>query len=151
MHNSDLVNKYGNFINRTLNFKGLEEIKPGKIEKEIDEKISKTYNEVSKYLENLEFRKAIEEIIDLVEFGNKYYDDEKPWILFKEDINKFNNIIYNCATIIANLANLFEPIMPISSEKIKNYLNINESGWEKIVIKEKIQLKNITPLFERLK
>ena len=151
MHNSDLVNKYGNFINRTLNFKGLEEIKPGKIEKEIDEKISKTYNEVSKYLENLEFRKAIEEIIDLVEFGNKYYDDEKPWILYKEDINKFNNIIYNCATIIANLANLFEPIMPISSEKIKNYLNINESGWEKIVIKEKIQLKNITPLFERLK
>ena len=151
VHNSDLVNKYGNFINRTLNFKGLEEIKPGKIEKEIDEKISKTYNEVSKYLENLEFRKAIEEIIDLVEFGNKYYDDEKPWILFKEDINKFNNIIYNCATIIANLANLFEPIMPISSEKIKNYLNINESGWEKIVIKEKIQLKNITPLFERLK
>ena len=151
VHNSDLVNKYGNFINRTLNFKGLEEIKPGKIEKEIDEKISKTYNEVSKYLENLEFRKAIEEIIDLVEFGNKYYDDEKPWILYKEDINKFNNIIYNCATIIANLANLFEPIMPISSEKIKNYLNINESGWEKIVIKEKIQLKNITPLFERLK
>lgn len=151
VHNSDLVNKYGNFINRTLKFKGLEQIEVRELDKEIEEKIEQTYTNVSKAIENLEFRKATEEIINLVEFGNKYYDDKKPWVLYKENIEEFNNVIYNCANIIANLANLFEPIMPETSNKIKEYLNIDRNKWEKIIIKETIKLENINPLFERIK
>lgn len=151
VHNSDLVNKYGNFINRTLNFKGLKKIETGEIDREVEEKIFQTYINVSKDIENLEFRKSIEEIIDLVEYGNKYYDDKKPWVLYKENIKEFNNVMYNCANIIANLANLFEPIMPKTSNKIKEYLNIDITKWEKIIIKDTIELNNIHPLFERIK
>ena len=151
VHNADLVNKYGNFINRTLKFKGIDCIKVAEIDKTIDDKISQTYKNVSENIEKLEFRKAIEEIINLAEFGNKYYDNEKPWVLYKEDINKFNNVMYNCTNIIANLANLFEPVMPENSRKIKEYLNIDISRWEKITIKEDIKLENINPLFERIK
>lgn len=151
IHNSDLVNKYGNFINRTLKFKGLEKIEVGEIDKEIEEKISQTYINVSKDIENLEFRKSIEEIINLVEYGNKYYDDKKPWILYKENIREFNNVMYNCVNIIANLANLFEPIMPETSNKIKQYLNIDMRKWEKITIEETVKLNDINPLFERIK
>lgn len=149
--NSDLVNKYGNFINRTLKFKGLEKIEVGEIDKEIEEKISQTYINVSKDIENLEFRKSIEEIINLVEYGNKYYDDKKPCILYKENIREFNNVMYNCVNIIANLANLFEPIMPETSNKIKQYLNIDMRKWEKITIEETVKLNDINPLFERIK
>ncbi len=151
VHNSDLVNKYGNFINRTLKFKGLEEIKVGNIDKEIDEKIADTYKKVSEDIENLEFRKGIEEIIDLAQYGNKYYDDKKPWILYKENMQEFNDVMYNCANIIANLANLFEPVMPETSKKIKEYLDIDISKWEKITIDKDISLKDINPLFERIK
>ena len=42
----------------------------------------------------------------LVEIGNKYYDENEPWIARKNDIEKFNDIIYTCACIIANLSNL---------------------------------------------
>ena len=59
--------------------------------------------------------------------------------------------MYNCANIIANLANLFEPVMPDKSNKIKEYLNIDLSKWEKIIINENIKLNKIEPLFERLK
>lgn len=151
VHNSDLVNKYGNFINRTLNFKGLEKIEVGEIDKEVEEKIAQTYQNVSNDIENLEFRKSIEDIMSLVEYGNKYYDDKKPWVLYKENIEEFNNVMYNCVNIIANLANLFEPVMPDTSKKIKEYLNIDISKWEKIVIKDTVELSNISPLFERIK
>lgn len=150
IHNSDLVNKFGNFINRTLKFKGLEEIKCAKIDEEISSKIEECYKNVSEYIETLEFRKAIEEIMNLVEYGNKYYDDKKPWILFKENIEEFNNVIYNCANIIANLANLFEPVMPDTCAKIKGYLNINQTNWEKIIINENIKLGEIMTIFERI-
>ena len=40
--------------------------------------------------------------------GNKYYDERKPWIQKRENIEEFNNTIYTCTNIIANLSNLIE-------------------------------------------
>ena len=151
VHNSDLVNKFGNFVNRTLKFKGLEKIEV----KELDDKIRKivleTYENVSKNIEKLEFRNAIEEIMKLVEFGNKYYDETKPWVLYKENLDEFNKVIYNCTYIIANLANLFEPVMPEASTKVAKYINKDISKWGEVEIKEEIKLDNLEPLFERIK
>ena len=86
----------------------------------------------------------------LVEEANKYYDSSEPWIAKKEDINKFNNIIYTCSTIIANLSNLFEPIMPVACEKIRKYLQIEKASWDYIEAKQGLQLENIEPLFTRI-
>ena len=151
VHNTDLVNKYGNFVNRTLKFKGLEKIKIDKVEESIKNKVEQTYKMVSEYISKLEFKNAIQEIINLIEFGNKYYDDEKPWILYKENIDEFNKVIYNCTYIIANLANLFEPVMPDSSKILSKYLNIDINEWKPIEIQKEIVLDNILPLFERIK
>ena len=151
VHNTDLVNKYGNFVNRTLKFKGLEKIEVCALEEEIKNQVEETYNTVSKYIEKLEFRNAIQEIISLIEFGNKYYDDKKPWVLHKDNIEEFNKVIYNCAYIIANLANLFEPIMPDSSEILSKYLNVDITKWKPVEVQNEIVLDNILPLFERIK
>ena len=151
VHNTDLVNKYGNFVNRTLKFKGLEKIKIDALEEKIKNKVEKTYNTVSDYIEKLEFRNAIQEILNLIEFGNKYYDDKMPWILYKNNIEEFNKVIYNCTYIIANLANLLEPIMPDSSKTLSRYLDIDITKWEPVEIQKEIVLDNILPLFERIK
>ena len=151
VHNSDLVNKFGNFVNRTLNFKGLESIVPAKMNEEISKVISEKYIIISKYIEKLEFRKACAEIIDLVEIGNKYYDKRKPWIEYKENIEEFNNTIYTCINIIANLINMLEPLIPNKTEKLREYLNIYNPTFKKVILKDKIILKNIDLLFERIK
>ena len=151
VHNSDLVNKFGNFINRTLKFKGLEKIELSELDEQVANKINETYKNVSTHIENLEFKKAIEEIMSLVEFGNKYYDDTKPWILANENEEEFKKVIYNCTVIIANLANLFEPVMPEISKKLKGYLNIDIDKWGTIKIDKEILLDDIEPLFERIK
>ena len=117
----------------------------------IKNKVEKTYSTVSDYIEKLEFRNAIQEILNLIEFGNKYYDDEKPWILYKENTEKFNKVIYNCTYIIANLSNLLEPVMPNSSEILSKYLNIDITKWKPVEIQKEIILDNILPLFERIK
>lgn len=150
VHNSDIVNKFGNFVNRTLKFKGLAEIPTGVMDKKIIDEIDKTYKEVSEYIEKLEFKKACNKIVDLVEIGNKYYDERKPWIQKKENIEEFNNTIYTCANIIANLSNLLEPIMPQTSNKLRQYLKIKEPSWKQLQITEKISLENIEILFEKI-
>ena len=151
VHNTEILNKFGNLVNRTLNFKDLEEIPEGKVDSKIENLIKETYKKVGENIENLEFKAAVQNIMDLVEVGNKYYDTSKPWVAKKENIEEFNNIIYTCSVIIANLSNLFEPIMPTASQKIREYLNIQTKSWEYITIPAGLKLDKIEPLFERMK
>ena len=149
-HNGEILNKFGNLVNRTLRFKGLEEIPNGILNENIKLEIEKTYSEVAELIEKLEFREAVKRIMQLVETGNKYYDDEQPWIAKKEDIEKFNDIIYTCSVIIANLSNLFEIVMPTACAKIRNYLNLEEPKWQFITVEKGLKLNNIEPLFTRI-
>ena len=149
-HNSELVNKFGNLVNRTMKFKGLEEIPEGKLDEEIKQKIIETYSKVGELIENIEFREAISEIINLVETANKYYDERKPWVQKKEDIEGFNDTIFTCTTIIANLSNLFEPFIPFACEKLRKYFDIEKPTWEYRDINAGIKLDNIEPLFGRM-
>lgn len=150
-HN-EVVNKFGNLVNRTLKYKGLTEIPVGKVDEEIKKAISDCYTSVSREIENIEFKKAGNLVMDLIELGNKYFDDRKPWVQIKEDMNGFNDTIYTCAYLIANLSNLVEPFMPNSANAIRTYLGIsNELKWEEITsFNTKIDIEKIQPLFIRI-
>ena len=84
-HNSEILNKFGNLINRTLKFKGLEEIAKANLDKTVQDEVQKTYKEVQKDIEDLEFKSATDKVMQLVEFGNKYYDEKQPWVQKKEN------------------------------------------------------------------
>ncbi len=148
-HN-EINNKLGNFINRTLKFKGLTNIPNGKMDEDMKKLLEKTYKDISFYMEKMEFREVSNIIINILDRVNKYYDEETPWITFKEDINKFNDTIYTCSTIIANISNYIEPIMPTTAEKIRSYLNIDEPSWNYIEAKKDLSLPTIEALFTRL-
>ena len=148
-HNGEILNKFGNLVNRTLKFKGIDAIPNGNMNKDIKDSIIKTYEEVGSLVEALEFREASRKIMDLVELGNKYYDDNQPWVARKEDEAKFNDIIYTCSVIIANLSNLYEMIMPTACKNIRKYLNLGNPKWEYIEVEKGTKLDNIEPLFTR--
>ena len=84
--------------------------------------------------------------MQLVENGNKFYDEKEPWIAKKNNIDDFNNTIYTCSIIIANLSNLFEIVMPTACKKIRNYLKIEKPEWKFISIQSGLKLENIEPL-----
>ena len=150
IHNSEITNKYGNLANRTLKFKGLDEVPTGNMNTDIKEKIIEAYEKVSEYIEKIDFKKATSVIMELVEEGNKFYDESKPWEQKKNDIYGFNDTIYTCTNLIANLSNLFEPFMPNSSQNIRKYLEIENASWEYIEVKHGKKLIDIQPLFTKV-
>lgn len=148
-HN-EINNKLGNFINRTLKFKGLAFIPNGCVDKNIKELLTRTYDEIKYRMEKIEFKEATNIIMNILEVANKYYDESMPWQLYKEDINKFNDCIFTCSTIIANISNYIEFLMPQTAAKIRKYLNIDEPVFEYIEAKKDLKLENIEPLFNRI-
>ena len=150
-HNGEVLNKFGNLVNRTLRFKGITKIVKSEIDQNIKSKLEEIYDVVGDLIERLEFREALQKIMELVEMANKYYDEREPWKQIKEDENEFNKTMFTCVNIIANLSNLFEPIMPISCSKIREYLNLEKPEWKCIFIENDILTEGVEPLFERLK
>ncbi len=149
-HNNEVTNKYGNFVNRTLKFKGISEVPAGKLDENIEKMIDEAYIQIGSLIEKLEFKAASERAIKLIDDANKYYDEQKPWIEFKENIEAFNNTIFTCATLIVNIANIMEPFMPASSAKIRKIFGLEKAIWQKTFVTPGIKLDNIEVLFERL-
>lgn len=148
--NAEVVNKYGNLVNRTLKYKGLEEIPQGNMNLKIRKSIEKAYEDISNYYENLEFKKVILVIKELIEEGNKYYEEQQPWKQQNINIKDFEDTIYTCCNLIANVSKMLKPIMPKSSKKIQNILKITDLlEYEEVEVKQK--LINIKPLFDRIK
>ena len=153
IHNKFLVGVLGNFVNRNLSFikKKFDSIvKEGKIDSSIINLTKETYAKVGKLIEIGELRNAIEIVMDYVTSGNKYYDENEPWNLAKNDIDKFNDVTYTCVYMMANIANLIEPFMPKTSKKISDLLKTNNKTFEEVTISGDIVIGDLPLLFNRI-
>ena len=151
-NNSELVGAWGNFVNRTLAFsvKYLNsEISKTTADEEIRARVRNAFNSVGIKIEKGNFRDAIEEIFELIRFGNAYYDSKQPWKTRTEDIDDCRKTISDCVYLIANVAVLLYPFLPFSSEKIADWLDIDTDWQEKTVPSDKIS-KEISILFQRI-
>lgn len=153
MHNKFLVGILGNFVNRNLSFINKKfdgVIAEGKIDETIKEVTEKTYKNVGSLIEKGEFKMAITSILEYLNLGNKYYDEQQPWIQVKEDMEAFNNTTYTCVYMIANIANIIQPFMPDTARKIQEMLSLPELKWAATNISGDIKLENVQLLFERI-
>lgn len=151
-HNGELLGAYGNFVNRSLTFihKYWEGIVPQGVENaEINERLEALYVSVGKLIEKGAFKDAINEIFDFVRTANKFFDGEQPWITRETDEEACQNTLYQCVQIIANLAVLLHPFLPFSSEKVCNWLEINDT-WERKTVAAGYRLPEIEILFQRI-
>ena len=154
IHNKHIVGGFGNFANRNLAF--LEKKFEGKlpkinIDKDVEKYVVSTYNEIGKLFEAGELKTACTKLYDYIQFANKYYDTNTPWVYAKTDLDKFNKVTSNCLYLMANMANLYSPIMPYGCKKLKDILGVKENGWKPIVYDDKKVLKDIQVLYPRLK
>ncbi|MFZ0577178.1 MAG: methionine--tRNA ligase [Psychrobacillus psychrotolerans] len=151
-HNSELLGAYGNFVNRTLKFieKSFEGMLPdNKINLEIIEATNSLYNEVGRYIEEGHFKQALETLFGYIRKANKHFDDEKPWIQIKDDLDTCRETLATCVYIIGNASQLLSPFLPFSSEEVRSMLNIHKFEWTPIT-KFEGKLQHVEPLFERI-
>ena len=151
-HNGQLLGAYGNFVNRTLAFinKYCDSIVPkGTIDPAVEDAIDTAFSDTSDAIERGNFRDAIKHIFALVNFANKYYDENKPWVTRTENPEACNELLFNCVQIITNLAVLFAPFIPASSEKVSSWLKTDLS-WEKKEVAGAITIPAVEVLYQRI-
>lgn len=137
-NNSELVGIFGNFINRiaVLIHKYYDGIVPqGDVNAPELAEINKSAKEISGFLENYEFRNSLTALMNLARFGNQYLQAEEPWKTIKDNPEKAAHSLFVGAQIAVALAQLCEPFMPFSSEKLLNMFNVQKSNWNDVETK----------------
>jgi methionyl-tRNA synthetase len=136
-NNSELADILGNFINRTFIFgsKHFDEKVParGKLEKIDEEMLSLIADapiKIGKLIENYKIKDAVFEMMSLARSGNKYFNDSEPWVSVKENKDRTATTVNICLHAISTLAEVFSPVIPFSSKKIFNMLNIDLTDWK---------------------
>jgi methionyl-tRNA synthetase len=122
-YNSDLAGGIGNLLARTLALAIKPEFKSKKITKLVDAGMKKTKKDVEKYLEEFKFNEALKSVWDLIGFFDGYISKEKPW---EWGVNA-SQVISDCLYALEEVAELLNPFLPETSEKIKKALKDKKS------------------------
>jgi methionyl-tRNA synthetase len=150
-NNSELVNIFGNFVNRALVL--MHKLCKGKVPKlheailsELDkttiDEVRSTKEKVELLLEQYKFRDALFEVINLARMGNQYMQKKEPWIVAKQTTDdgqltteaqqSIDNTLHICLQLCANLAILINPFLPFTARKICHMLKVVDKmlDWE---------------------
>jgi methionyl-tRNA synthetase len=127
--NSDLVGKFVNiasrcakFINNNFNNKLADKLDNLDIYQQFIDK----NNIIAKLFIELNYNKAIREIMLLADLANSYIDSQKPWILIKEPKNVA--LVHQICTTGINLFKILmlylKPVLPETAKLSEEFLNI---------------------------
>ena len=160
-NNNELVAILGNFVNRALVLtqKYFDNKVPACANfTEYDQQTIKEMGEVranvEKNLDQYRFREALKEAMNLARIGNKYLADTEPWQTVKTDMERTATIMNLSLQITANLAIVLEPFLPNTSQKMKNFLQVEQLSWDQIghinILPEGHELGHSSLLFEKI-
>ena len=161
--NNDLANNFGNLCQRVFSF--IEKNcagklpKPEKLQKEDINLLNNLVNKVQELItlmDNQDLNNYIKQVVDFSFKANKYFNDLQPWALKKNNIERMNTILFTIVTQIKNISILLNPIIPISSDKILDIMNLKKDETtisaisKNDIFNHDLEFKKISILFKKI-
>lgn len=130
--NKDLNGVLGNFVSRVLKMTASKignEVPAGgeltSVENELIANLQQHTDDYFKYMNELEFRKALNELRAIWVEGNNYISVSEPWTVIKTDAERAAAILRVCINLIRIFAILSAPIMPDIATKMLAKLHLD--------------------------
>ncbi len=125
--NSELVNVYGNLVQRTVAMtnkyfggvvcdKGVKE----DVDEDLKAVVTAARDKVFGAIDAYRTADALDEIFSVLRRANKYIDETMPWVLAKDETkqDRLATVLYNLTETIVICASLLSPFMPSTSQKV---------------------------------
>jgi methionyl-tRNA synthetase len=135
--NSDLVGKVVNIASRCAGF----------ISKRFDGQLADQISEqrlfedfvsagatIAEHYEKREFSRAVREIMALADRANQYIDEQKPWVVAKEEGKEklLQAICSDGLNLFRLLIGYLRPILPGTAEMAETFLQIEPLTWDQL-------------------
>jgi methionyl-tRNA synthetase len=138
--NNELIGNIANFCYRTLSFiENYSEGKVGKIgARNADhmtlERVNDLTKKAEKHYSEFALREVVKNAVEMSNIGNRYFQDNEPWKLAKEEGGKerMEEVLAIAANIVRKLAIVLNPVLPVFSEKLYRSLNLKNPHWNDV-------------------
>ncbi len=164
--NNDLANNYGNLVSRTIGM--LTKYSNKVVNKPDNQYFDNNDNElisfakaiISKCVEHINNNKLQQMIIDIMTLGdhaNKYIEDKKPWVLFKENkTNEINAFLYTLINVVRIMTFFLSPILTKGTKQAISQLNLSNEQLsinliDKFELLDKHTVNESSPIYLRIK
>ena len=126
--NSDLVGKVVNIASRCAGFitkKFDKQLSAELPEPDLYDDIVAAGEQIASFYEKREYNKAVREIMAQADKANVYIDENKPWVLIKEQgrEDEVQKICTQGLNMFRLLMTYLKPILPATAEKSESFLN----------------------------
>ncbi len=160
--NNDLANNYGNLCSRVFSFikkncgnKIPYSSKLNKLDNKLLNNLIDDLPNLIDLMNNQSLNEYIKKVVNFSFEANKYFNDSEPWTVKKKDQDRMNSILFTITHQIKNITILLSPIIPTTSIKVLNAMNISTSELSFEMIKKKDlnnkkELKNLEILFMKI-
>lgn len=115
LFNNELCNDWGNLVTRTLHLVDTKSIGSNLVTNDFIDNVDKLVSEVNNLWSQFKVREALQKTNDIVKIGNKYINDEKPWV----NVN-YNIILSNLYYLIKEVNKLYYPVFPDKCDETSN-------------------------------
>ena len=163
-HNADLANGLGNLTNRILTMleKYCESKVPaGVLDAEMEKfLVSEIRPEYLKNMDKFRFDHALEAVWKWLTHADRMISDRQPWAMAKAGkTEELNNLLYNLAEALRQIAVMIWPVMPETAEKLLLQLGLDfEIEFKKSLVELQVwgslpvglNIIKADPLFPRL-
>lgn len=160
--NGELIGTYGNLVNRTLAF--TEKYFPQGVtapnvstlntsEQQLLGNLENAFEKTAQAIEQGRFRHAFKEVLKFAQEGNRLIDEYAPWKVIKNELERerVENQIALILHMVHNIAILFSPLLPNSSNKILAMLGHDiPTTWEYQPLEERYGTLNVSALFKKI-
>lgn len=135
--NADLVGKFVNIGSRCDRFisKHFDNMLAAELpDPALYNEFAQAGDEIAGYFEQREYSKAIRLIMALTDKANQYIEENKPWVLIKDDAKSASvqAICTQGLNLFRALAIYLAPVMPEIAEKTRRWLGESDWSWESV-------------------
>ena len=132
--NSDLVGKLVNIASRCAGFinkrfdNRLDDALPNDA---LFSRVADASEQIASHYENREFSKAMRLIMSLADEANRYIDENKPWVMIKDE-SKLADVQATCTqgiNMFRSLMIYLAPVLPEIADKARDFLGEDQWHW----------------------
>lgn len=157
LHDNELADNLGNFLNRVMALTSkyyagkAPQFDANTVIQDADDRGDMRYkdacywleskvNELTNYIEKFEFKNAVNSLMEISSYGNKVFQTNAPWKLFKTnpDAPEIAATLSTVLQIAATISVVAQPFIPFSTAKIRKMFNLpalQDNDWSDLLTK----------------
>ncbi len=133
--NSDLVGKLVNIASRCAGFINKRfdgQLATSLAEPELFANVAESASKIADHYEAREYSKAMRVIMALADEANRYIDDNKPWVMIKDE-SRLDDVQAVCTqglNLFRSLMIYLSPVLPVVADKSRAFLAEDDWHWD---------------------